>query len=664
MVNAGIVSETYLWKALNQQRNGKVTCWPHHKEGKQVFVHYDGLNNPYKKRIETILCGGVEPHLFVTTANSQKRSQTLELINSDLPNQVETSPDDIKELSRTGYYSQTEVHAIARAAAWLRLWNEFDVKRARAAGYQRVPDFQLAAFKHVLAEQAKGMVKFKKPLSNERVLDRNARLFDKEGIHSLISGLMGNNNRSKINDLNHAILMELAGDRLKYSFEDIGMMYNQQALDTGMAMLTVSAIKQHLNEPKYKRVWYYARHGKQAGDLEYQAQSTRREVSRPDALWSIDGTSMQLYYRADDGKIKSDLYTYFVTDAHSGAIIGWSVGFTETSQVVTQALQRAVNFRNFTPYQLQYDNGAANISKAVTGLMTNMTRVHFGCRPYSGRSKYIETYIGHFQQRELHKQKNFKGGNINTKTENAKANPELLAQLRKSPERLPDFDQVIADFETAVIEWNKRGEERDSYGFFTGQSKLERYETAHEARTGVNYFDKISLFMADMSDEYKYSTAGIKIIINKKPHWFIVPDEGGKYDFQFQRNHLGQSFNVRLNIEQPEFCLLFKDGKMIATAREKELFAACVADYQEGDASNIREFCRKQEEFGYQYSLAEMQKNKVLLEASGYLKATGTDGIMHYSTMDKTTYNRAESNIQDAMNGMSDLEKRLLKLTK
>ncbi|RKR83229.1 integrase-like protein [Mucilaginibacter gracilis] len=673
MVKAGIVSEPYLKKALNQQRNGKVSCWPHHKEGKLVFVHYDGLNPQYKARIETIICGNVEPHLYVTTANSQKRNQALELINSDLPNQVETNPADIKELSRTGYYTPTEVHAIARAAAWLRLWNEFDVKRARAAGYPKVTDFQLAAFKHVLAEQSKGMVRFKKPLNNERVLDRNARLYENEGLKSLITGLMGNNNRRQINDLNHAILMELAGDRLKYSFEDIAMMYNDMAKDTGLVMLTVSAIKQHLNQPKYRRVWYFARHGEQAGNLEYQSEATRREVSRPDALWSIDGTSMQLYYRAGDGKIKSDLYTYFITDAHSGAIIGWSIGYTETSQVVTQALQRAVNFKNYKPYQLQYDNGSANISKAVTGLMTNMSRVHFACRPYSGKSKYIETYIGHFQQRELHKMENFKGGNINTKTNDAKANPELLAELRKNPERLPDFDQVIADFEAAVITWNKRSSERDSYGYFTGQSKLERYEAAHPERTSVNYFDKISLFMADVVNTkttdggYKYTTAGIKMTINKQDYWFIVPDEGGKYDHQFQRHNLGKSFNIRINTENPEFCILFQDGKQVAIAREKELFAACVADYKEGDASNIREFCRRQEEFGYQYSKAEMQKTRILMEASGTLKATGTDGIMHYSMQDKTSFNRAESDIQDQLNGMAELtslEKKLLKLTR
>lgn len=54
------------------------------------------------------------------------------------------------------------------------------------------------------------------------------------------------------------------------------------------------------------------------------------------------------------------------------------------------------------------------------------------------------------------------------------------------------------------------------------------------------------------------------------------------------------------------------------------------------------------------------------MEANGY-KATGTDGISHYALQDKTSYNQVESALQDAMNGMndmSDLERKLLKITK
>lgn len=664
------VAKNTIMDGLKRQRQGLVNCWPHHKVGPKVFIHFDGLKADYQNRITKLLCEGVNPHLYALNKVTEQRQTELEVINSQIPDLLEIDPADIKELHRTGYYDMFDTHRIARAAAWLRLLNRIDVKAARNMGYNKITLFQEAVFNHVMAEQSKGMVKFKKAINNERVLDRNARQFHIEGIQSLITGLMGNNNRGKINPLAHAALMDLASDQSKLSFEDIGLEYNSKALDMGLMMLTVSVIKQHLNEPKHKRVWYYNRHGKHEGDLAFRAQSTRREISRPDALWTMDGTTMQLYYRDDTDKVKSDLYVYLVADAHSSAIIGASVGFVETSSLVTEALQKAVAFRNYTPFQLQYDNSSANVSGAVVGLMNNMTRVHFGCRPYSGQSKYIETFTGHLQQRVLRKLKNFKGGNVTTKSPNSKANPELLAKLAKTPELLPSQEQVVNDFYAAVSDWNARGEERDAYGFMIGESKIERYEKEAEGRNKVNYFDKISLFMAELAHPdpagYKYTTAGIKLTLKKKDHFFIVPDEGSKYDFQFQQNHLNQRFKVRINIENPEFCILFKDGKQVAIARNKELFAACIADYKEGESAMIKDFCTKQEQFGWQYAQTEITKQRILLEANGY-KATGTDGIMHYALQDKTSYNQVESAIQDAMNGMgemSDLERKLLTITK
>lgn len=107
-----------------------------------------------------------------------------------------------------------------------------------------------------------------------------------------------------MNGQTHAILMQLAGEQVKYSFEDIGLMYNEQAPGLGLPKMTVSAIKQHLNMPKHKKVWYYMRHGKLVGDADMQPMIDREPVSKPDMLWSLDGTTMQLYYkkRVKDGK--------------------------------------------------------------------------------------------------------------------------------------------------------------------------------------------------------------------------------------------------------------------------------------------------------------------------------------------------------------------------
>ena len=80
-------------------------------------------------------------------------------------------------------------------------------------------------------------------------------------------------------------------------------------------------------------------------------------------------------------KVMSDLYAYFVTDACTSAIIGYSVAFSESSGMVIEALQNTVDKWGYKPYQMNYDNSSANISATVNGLINNMSHVNFPCTP-------------------------------------------------------------------------------------------------------------------------------------------------------------------------------------------------------------------------------------------------------------------------------------------
>ena len=505
LVESG-VSESYLKRALSGQRTGEMFCWPHHKEGREVFVHFDGMAAKYRELVKRVICRGVDAALWVENRAAEELNRKLEGVKKGLRMMVEVSAGDLTRLSDMQLFVPTDVQRIARAAGWLRLWRRMDVKTARKYGFASVKEMQAEMFKQCLNEQIQGFVKFPKAINSERVLDRKAREYEKEGLDCLVGGYFGNVNREKMNGQTHAILMQLAGEQVKYSFEDIGLMYNEQAPGLGLPKMTVSAIKQHLNMPKHKKVWYYMRHGKLVGDADMQPMIDREPVSKPDMLWSLDGTTMQLYYkkRVKDGKgrekwsIKSDLYAYFVTDACTGAIIGYSVAFSESSGMVIEALQNTVDKWGYKPYQMNYDNSSANISATVKGLINNMSHVNFPCTPYSGRSKSVELVIGHFQQRELRKLKNFKGGNVTVKSVNSVANPELLKELAKDldfTDKLPTEKQVLAEFDQAVEAWNKRGEARDAYGAFIGKSKIERYAEEVEGRVKMNYFEKLSLFM-------------------------------------------------------------------------------------------------------------------------------------------------------------------------
>lgn len=624
--------------------------------------------------IDRLLCGGVPAPLWVENELAGELNRKLEAVKRGLRMMVEISASELAELTNMELFIPADVQRIARAAGWLRLWRKMDVRTARKYGFTSIRDVQAEMFKQCLNEQTQGFVRFPKAINNERVLDRKAREYESEGLNCLVGGYFGNVNREKMNGQTHAILMQLASEQVKYSFEDMGMMYNEQAEGLGLPKMTVSAIKQHLNTPKHKKVWFYMRHGKLAGDAVIQPMIDREAVSKPDLLWSLDGTTMQLYYKklVKDGKgrdkwmIMSDLYAYFVTDACTGAIIGYSVAFSESSGMVVEALKNTVDAWGYKPYQMNYDNSSANISTTVKALINNMSRVNFPCTPYSGRSKSVELVIGHFQQRELRKLKNFKGGNITVKSLNSVANPELLKELSRDLDivgKLPTEEQVLVEFKKGVEAWNNRGEARDAYGAFIGKSKIERYAVMYEGRVKMNYFEKLSLFLVEVKNqqhpfgEYEYRQKGIEISIRGKKMKFIVPDNGSSaMDFEFSREYLGQTFKVFVNLRvgSPEWVeLRDRNGKKVADAYEKEAFAACVADLKKkpGEMGKIQLFNIMQKKC-YEDAKTEIEYQREVAAETGF-RATGTDGYgFGWWDSPKAVVNSQNNADEDCRNGI------------
>lgn len=663
------VSEGYLRKAFSKHRTGEVYCWPHHKEGREIFIHYDGMKEKYRILVNKVLCGDVDARLFLENKEAAALERKLESVKRNLRSMVEVSVEDLEFLTNTCLYIPMDVQRIARAAGWLRLWRRMDVKTARKYGFTSITEVQSAMFKQCLNEQNSGYVKFPKPINNEKVLDRKAREFSKQGLPCLIAGYFGNANRGEMDTRSHAILMSLASSQVKYSFEDIGMIFNQQAPELGLTRRTVSSIKQYLNQPKNKKIWYSVRHGKLVANLEMVPMIDREKPSKPDALWSLDGTTMQLYYKKpvkdkrgnESWKLFSDLYVYFVTDACTDSIIGYSVALSESSGMVIEAIKDAAMKQKYIPYQMNFDNSSANIAHQVKALQENMARVSFPCMPEAGRSKTVESVIGHFQQRELRKFKNFKGGNINVRSNNSTANRELIEYLQKNMDLVPTEEDVIVQFGKGVEEWNNRGEARDAYGMFIGKSKIERYREPYEGRRAVNHFDILSLFVVELKNrkhpagEYTYGQKGIELEIGKNKLKYIVPDgEDMTMDFNFSRENLGRTFKVKVNLNatRSEWIELYdRNGKFIATAWEKEKLAGCVMDAKDkpGEFLKIRSAIDRQKDF-YDEAVKEIDLQKKAAAKAGF-RMTGTDGIGWWDTP-KEVENARNGREEDRRNGI------------
>lgn len=212
------VSDGYLRKALFIQRNGKTICWPHHKEGSIIYLHYDGLADKYKKLINAILCNNTDAHSFVKSRDAIKKDNALRNICSGLPSMVEIRKDEEVFLLETGYLKAAQIHQILRASGWCRLWRQMNVTTARKIGFKSVTEVQKAIFDLSMEEQKNGFVKFPKPIGSIRVLDRKAREYAEKGISALVSGKFGNTDHAKVNSDVETVLLYLFADDTKPNY--------------------------------------------------------------------------------------------------------------------------------------------------------------------------------------------------------------------------------------------------------------------------------------------------------------------------------------------------------------------------------------------------------------------------------------------------------------
>lgn len=490
------------------------------------------------------------------------------------------------------------------------------------------------------------------PSHPRRLKDKVDKYF-KEGIRSLIHKNYKNANAAKIGPQEHDVLMVLAADRRKFSFEDIGALYNDRARQAGLKILTVSAIEKHLNEPEHHRVWFYQRHGKDVANKQLQSLIKRKSVSTPNYLWSLDGTALQLYYVDEQGKLRSDLYMNIVIDVCSRAVVGHSICYSENTESVIRCLQNAVFTTKNAPCQMQYDNSSAIVNSAVKTVIGNMSKVSFPCQPRRARAKYVEEIIGHIQSTVLRYCSNFKGLNVTATSDNSRANSDYLIEQRRN-RQFPTLEEVVLQFESAIKIWNEMGTERKATGERTGESRMAIYKKDYEGRKTLNGFELYELFYMPLG-KYKYSNGGIHFTLNKKDYDYIVVDKDGIGDFAFQQMHLNKEFEVRVNVHNMSAIRLHdaKTGERIATAIDKPTYSACVADRVAGEDAAIRTWVKKQEEFGWKQSVEELRKSKERIAEVQELRPTA-DGF-GWADLSKALWNVEQRNEEDKLNTIDDL---------
>lgn len=418
-------------------------------------------------------------------------------------------------------------------------------------------------------------------------LKAKIKAFKADGYRSLISGKVGNLNTIKITPEFGRLLIALKRCRVPvYTDAQIFEEANRQAEANGWKPLkSLSGMKRWLNSAAIMPLWYDAVYGEQAARQKFGRKHRTALPTKRDALWYGDGTKLNLYYRDEDGKVRTT-QVYVVIDAMSEVMLGWHISDTEDYEAQYHAYRMAIQTSGYKPYEIVHDNQGGHKKLDADGLFKKLCHVHRTTQPYNGESKTIEAVFGRFQQQVLHKDWRFTGQNITAKKMSSRPNLEFIEENKDSLYTLEELKDAYAK---ATKEWNEM--QLPAYG----KSRQEAYDNSvNEETQQVTAHDMVDMFWVTAKRMSTFTDQGISVTIKKEKRQYEVMSEPGVPDHEWRRQHTYERFVVKYDPYDFGSVRLYKkeaDGSLRfeRVAEPYVVIHRAIQEQTEGEAAFIRQ---------------------------------------------------------------------------
>lgn len=424
------------------------------------------------------------------------------------------------------------------------------------------------------------------PLNAAR-LKAKLKSFKTNGYGSLISGKIGNRNTQKITDEFGQLLIALKRCRVPvYTDTQLFEEANRRAEANGWKPLkSLSGMKRWLNSAAIMPLWYDAVYGEQAARQKFGRKHRTALPTKRDALWYGDGTKLNLYYRDEDGKVRTT-QVYVVIDAMSEVMLGWHISDSEDYEAQYHAYRMAIQTSGHKPYEIVHDNQGGHKKLDADGLFKKLCHVHRTTQPYNGESKTIEAVFGRFQQQVLHKDWRFTGQNITAKKESSRPNLEFIEENRDSLYTLAELKDA---YTLATKEWNEM--RHPAYG----TSRIEAYEgSVNEETQEVTAHDMVDMFWVTAKRMSTFTDQGIVVTIKGQKRQYEVMGAPGVPDHEWRRRHTYERFVVKYDPYDFGSIRLYKkeaDGSLRfeRVAEPYLVVHRAIQEQTEGEATFIRQ---------------------------------------------------------------------------
>lgn len=396
MVECG-VSESTFYDGIRRQRNSVVSCWPHHKEGKTIYLHYEGLKPTYQATIRKVCMGGLSPEEWYD------RNGRLSAVKQRLSEYTRLTADDENALDMATYSNGEKLSPEARGKAveacrWLSLFTRLKCKKdVLAAGYPTVKElYNDVAFliSHEGIALPTAYVKLRQKIREYEV---------KGAICCIDNRGKDNKNASKVYEEEQvALLRSICGRSASYNAGQIADLYNMVAEAKGWDTISRRSALNYLNE--YNLIVEAGRNGSEAFRNKVAMQRRRKRPAEALSFWSLDGWTVELYYQKEvkgaDGKVTrtytNRLTAVVVTDACCDYPVGYAIGEGESVKLIAAAVKNAIDYVNDTlggpyrPYQIQSDHYGI---KSMGTIYSDVAKYFTPARVKNAKTKPVERYF-------------------------------------------------------------------------------------------------------------------------------------------------------------------------------------------------------------------------------------------------------------------------------
>lgn len=470
---------------------------------------------------------------------------------------------------------------------------------------------------------------------NQARLREKIRRYKKEGYISLISGKVGNKSTVKIIPEMGRQLIALRRSRVPvYNYAQIFDEINRIALEKDWKPLkSKRSMVQWFERPEIEPLWYDAVFGELAAHQRYGRKHKTKLPDRRDTLWYGDGTKLNLYYRDEEGKIRTTM-VYEVIDAYSEVLLGYYISDHENFEAQYNAYRMAIQVSGHKPFEIVHDNqgGHKRLEKEKdskeVGFFDLICHIHRPTAPYSGQSKTIESIFGRFQSQELHKDWRFTGMNITATKAESRPNLEFIEENK---DRLFTLDELKAHYAEARRAWNAAPHPA------TGIPRIEMYEKSENEETDVvTVHDMVDIFWIWAKRPATFTDQGIQITIGSLKKPYEVFSAPGEPDHEWRRKNTYRKFYVKYDPNDLRSIRLYwKDNagqlRFERVAEPYMVVHRAIQDQAEGEAefirreqeANIRDRIERQviaKEIEYAYGIAPEQNGLSTPKLKGVTK--------------------------------------------